>query len=189
LPLHVSFYPLDHLEGAHMPYFVQLPVPILLMCVRCLFVWYMAVRRCLCGMWLYVDVCAVCVCTSMFVRYVAVRRCLCGMWLYVDVCAVCGCMSMPSVCVKFTGYFQRAASLTHSGSYAWKSGVFTVLPGRDASEANFFRRPVPWWLLCLQMVCVQLRKTETLNTASLIFTLSPCMLLSYLLKNQLMHFY
>jgi len=46
LPLHVSVYPLDHLQGAQMPYFMQLPGPILLMCVRWLFVWYVAVCRC-----------------------------------------------------------------------------------------------------------------------------------------------
>jgi len=43
-----------------------------------------------------------------------------------------------------------------------KSGVFTGLSGRDSLEANFFRRSVSWWLLCLQMLCIQLRKIETL---------------------------
>jgi hypothetical protein len=46
LPLHFSAYPLDHFQGAHVPYFVQLPGPIPLMSVRWLFVWYVAVRWC-----------------------------------------------------------------------------------------------------------------------------------------------
>jgi len=42
-----------------------------------------------------------------------------------------------------------------------RSGVFTSFSRGEASEANFFLRPVSWWLLCLPM-CIQFRKIETL---------------------------
>jgi len=44
-----------------------------------------------------------------------------------------------------------------------KSGVFTGISETDASETNFYRRPVSWRLLCLQVLCIQLRKIEKLN--------------------------
>jgi hypothetical protein len=52
-----------------------------------------------------------------------------------------------------------------------KSGVFTGLSGREVSEANFFRRPVSWWLLYLQMLCIQLRKIDTLHIEPVNFQL------------------
>jgi len=52
-----------------------------------------------------------------------------------------------------------------------KSGVFTGLSGREVSEANFFRRPVSWWLLYLQMLCIQLRKIDTLHIGPVNFQL------------------
>ena len=51
LPLHVSVYIYDHLQGAHEQYFVQLLSWIPLMYVRCVFVQYAAVchyRRFVC---------------------------------------------------------------------------------------------------------------------------------------------